>query len=175
MTSPGESPDDSEYKAFLTVLASSARGRAFLAEHARRARQADTEMLLAALARIEDMLAEQRARTPRRRPRRRRRSRPARLRSPPSPRRRSPPRRAICREVKVIKAGSRPPPPHFSGEDFAGAAAEPAPKPRNSAADLNVIAETVPPEHAAPPGTPVADALGHILALSEEERLALFS
>src|SRR6185503_11564312 len=59
--SPGESNDDGEYKAFLTVLASSARGRAFLAEHARRARQADTEMLLAALARIEDMLAEQRA------------------------------------------------------------------------------------------------------------------
>src|SRR6185503_20929208 len=32
--SPGESTDDGEYKAFLTVLASSARGRAFLAEHA---------------------------------------------------------------------------------------------------------------------------------------------
>src|SRR3569833_2298902 len=58
---PGESTDDREYKAFLAVLASSARGRAFLAEHARRSRHADTEMLLAALARIEDMLAEQRA------------------------------------------------------------------------------------------------------------------
>src|SRR3569623_2563271 len=58
--SPGESLDDGEYKAFLSVLASSARGRAFLAEHARRARQADTEMQLAAQARNEDKQDEQR-------------------------------------------------------------------------------------------------------------------
>jgi hypothetical protein len=170
--SPGESPDDAEYKAFLTVLASSARGRAFLAEHARRARQADTEMLLAALARIEDMLAEQRAQA----------AAPA----PPPPL--APGATALAAiaaqavaaaqsdmpEMKVIKAGSRPPPPHFEGEDFAGPA-DPAPKLPNPAAYSNVIADSVPPEHAAPPGTPVADALGHILALSDEERLALFS
>jgi hypothetical protein len=82
-------------------------------------------------------------------------------------------------EVKVIKAGSRPPPPHFAGEDFAGAvAAVPEPQAetaKDPATESNVIAENVPPEHAAPPGTPVAVALGHILALSEEERLALFS
>jgi hypothetical protein len=82
-------------------------------------------------------------------------------------------------EVKVIKAGSRPPPPHFAGEDFAGAvAAVPEPQAetaKDPATESNVIADYVPPEHAAPPGTPVADALGHILALSEEERLALFS
>jgi hypothetical protein len=180
--SPGESTDDGEYKAFLTVLASSARGRAFLAEHARRARQADTEMLLAALARIEDMLAEQRA-----------------LAAAPAPPLPPPPpplapgatalaaiaAQAIAAaehdmpEVKVIKAGSRPPPPHFAGEDFAGAGA-PVPEPpaetaKDPATESNVIADNVPPEHAAPPGTPVADALGHILALSDEERLALFS
>jgi len=172
--SPGESPDDGEYKAFLSVLASSARGRAFLAEHARRARQADTEMLLAALARIEDMLAEQRAQA----------AAPAPSAQPPLP----PGATALAAiaaqavaaaqsempEMKVIKAGSRPPPPHFEGEDFAGPAT-PAPKLPNPAAESNVIADFVPPEHAAPPGTPVADALGHILALSEEERLALFS
>lgn len=174
--SPGESTDDGEYKAFLTVLASSARGRAFLAEHARRARQADTEMLLAALARIEDMLAEQRALA----------AAPAPPLPPPTPL--APGATALAAiaaqaiaaaehdmpEVKVIKAGSRPPPPHFEGEDFAGPAT-PAPKLPNPAAESNVIADFVPPEHAAPPGTPVADALGHILALSEEERLALFS
>ena len=173
--SPGESPDDAEYKAFLTVLASSARGRAFLAEHARRARQADTEMLLAALARIEDMLAEQRAQS----------AAPAPSAQPPLP----PGATALAAiaaqavaaaqsdmpEMKVIKAGSRPPPPHFEGEDFAGGPVEPAPKLPNPAAESNVIADTVPREHAAPPGTPVADALGHILALSDEERLALFS
>jgi hypothetical protein len=173
--SPGESTDDSEYKAFLTVLASSARGRAFLAEHARRARQADTEMLLAALARIEETLAEQRAQA-------------AAPPMPPPPPPLPPGATALAAiaaqavaaaesdmpEVRVIKAGSRPPPPHFAGEDFAGPA-EPAPKLPNPAALSNVIAETVPPEHAAPPGTPVADALAHIVALSDEERLALFS
>ena len=168
----GESPDDGEYKAFLTVLASSARGRAFLAEHGRRARQADTAMLLAALARIEDMLAEQRAQ--------------AAAPEPPPP---LPPgatalaaiaAQAVAAaqsdmpEMRVIKAGSRPPPAHFAGEDFAGPAT-PAPRLPNPAAYSNVIADTVPPEHAAPPGTPVADALAHILALSEEERLALIS
>jgi len=44
------------YEAFSEVLAASARGRAFLAEHARRSRTADTELLLAALARIEALV-----------------------------------------------------------------------------------------------------------------------
>jgi hypothetical protein len=180
----GESPDDSDYKAFLAVLAASARGRAFLAEHARRSRQADTEMLLAALARIEDTLSEQRAQA----------VAPA---MPPPPPPLPPGATALAAiaaqavaaaqsdmpEMKVIKAGSRPPPPHFEGEDFADEAvaaavviAEPAPEAaKDPAAESNVIADSVPQEHAAPPGTPVADALGHILALSEDERLALFS
>jgi hypothetical protein len=45
-----------DYEAFHEVLAASARGRAYLAEHARRSRAADTEMALAALARIEALV-----------------------------------------------------------------------------------------------------------------------
>jgi hypothetical protein len=49
-------PGADDYEAFSEVLAASARGRAFLAEHARRSRTADTELLLAALARIEALV-----------------------------------------------------------------------------------------------------------------------
>ena len=172
LAGPPESPGETEYKTFLAVLSSSARGRAFLAEHARRSRQAETEMLLGALARIETTLAEQRERT----------APPAPFQPPPAA---TTALAAIAAkamaaaetdvpEVKVIKAGSMPAPPQFAGEDFAGAV-PPAPKLPNPAAESNVIADTVPPEHAAPPGTPVADALAHIVALSDEERLALFS
>ncbi len=45
-----------DYEAFHEVLAASERGRAYLAEHARRSRAADTELLLAALARIEALV-----------------------------------------------------------------------------------------------------------------------
>ena len=168
-----QSAGDSEYEAFLAVLLSSARGRAFLDEHARRGRQADTEMLLDALTRIEATLAEQSAPQPM---------------SPP------PAGTALAAiaaqavaaaesdmpQVKVIKAGSMPPSAHFAGEDFTGGGeAPPSPEVVSASADpaaqSNVIADTVPAEHAAPPGTPVADALAQILALSDEERLALFS
>ena len=152
LAGPPESPGETEYKAFLAVLSSSARGRAFLAEHARRSRQAETEMLLGALARIETTLAEQRERT-----------------APPAPPQQSSPPPATTAlaaiaakamaaaesdvpEVKVIKAGSMPAPPQFAGEDFAGAV-PPAPMLRNPAAESNVIADTVPPEDPlAPPG-----------------------
>jgi hypothetical protein len=45
-----------DYDMFHEVLAASARGRAYLAEHARRSRAADTELLLAALARVEALV-----------------------------------------------------------------------------------------------------------------------
>jgi hypothetical protein len=45
------------YEPFHEVLAASERGRAFLTEHARRSRVAETEVLLAALARIEASVA----------------------------------------------------------------------------------------------------------------------
>lgn len=169
LAGPPESPGETEYKTFLAVLSASARGRAFLAEHARRSRQAETEMLLGALARIEAMLAEQRART----------AMPA-----PAPAATTAlaavAAKAIAAadsdvaEIKVIKAGSMPAPPAFSGEDFTSEAAATVEQ-AAPGADSNVIADTVPPEHAAPPGTPVADALAQILALSDDERLALFS
>src|SRR5689334_19366993 len=122
---------DGEYEAFLGVLSSSARGRAFLAEHARRARQADTETLLAALARIEAMLAEQREEVPP--------SPPPRVQAPsPATALAAVAAQAIASaedaipEVKVIKAGTMPAPPPFAGDDFASGDAPTAEPPRET-------------------------------------------
>lgn len=54
---PANTSGEDEYEAFVIALSASARGRAFLAEHGRRQRLADTEMLLSALARLEAQLA----------------------------------------------------------------------------------------------------------------------
>jgi len=54
-------PSEDEYQTFEAALSASARGRAFLAEYARRHRGADTETLLAALARLEALVRAQRA------------------------------------------------------------------------------------------------------------------
>jgi hypothetical protein len=184
LAAPADGPSEDDYKAFYSVLASSARGRAFLAEHARRARHAETETLLAAITRIEATLTEQRAAEPR----------PA--APPPATALAAVAAQAIAAAesdlpvMKVIKAGQMPPPARFAGHDFAAeepaadepnaasalvAASVPVVETTDAAAASNVIADDVPAEHAAPPGTPVADALAAILALSEEERLALFS
>ncbi len=56
-------PSEDEYQTFCAALQASARGRAFLAEYARRHRGADTEVLLAALARLETLMRLQRADT----------------------------------------------------------------------------------------------------------------
>ena len=202
LAAPADGPSEDDYKAFYSVLASSARGRAFLTEHARRARHAETETLLAALARIETTLAEQRARP-----------------EPPPPVPALPPAATALAAVaaqaiaaaesdlpvmKVIKAGQMPPPARFAGDDFAAAdepAAAPAP-PEDPAlpaevvvAEMHVtetiVAETpfaeaeasaadditdeAPDEETAPPGMLAGDALAALLALSDEERLALFS
>ncbi len=61
--SPAGAPNEEEYQAFYAVLSASGRGRAFLAEYARRNRGADTEVLLAALARLEALMHLQRAGT----------------------------------------------------------------------------------------------------------------
>ena len=50
---PAAAPSEDDYRAFNAALSESARGRAFLTEYARRNRTADTETLLAALARLE--------------------------------------------------------------------------------------------------------------------------
>ena len=53
---PPGPPSEDDYQAFFALLARSERGRALLAEHARRNRHADTEVLLTAIARIEARL-----------------------------------------------------------------------------------------------------------------------
>lgn len=50
---PPNALSDEEYRTLCEALTESARGRAFLTEYARRNRHADTEALLAAIARIE--------------------------------------------------------------------------------------------------------------------------
>jgi hypothetical protein len=54
-------PSEDEYQTFSAALSASARGRAFLAEYARRHRGADTDVLLAAFARLEALMRLQRA------------------------------------------------------------------------------------------------------------------
>jgi len=53
---PG-APDEADYRAFCSALSESARGRAFLAEYARRNRNADTRPLLTAIERLQVSLA----------------------------------------------------------------------------------------------------------------------
>lgn len=53
---PPEPLNNDEYRALDDALSESTRGRAFLAEYARRNRNADTEALLAAIERIETQL-----------------------------------------------------------------------------------------------------------------------
>jgi hypothetical protein len=53
---PPDAPDEDEYHTLCAALSQSARGRAFLAEHARRSRHGDSEVLLAAILRIERRL-----------------------------------------------------------------------------------------------------------------------
>jgi hypothetical protein len=48
-----EAPSEDDYRELCTALEASARGRAFLAEYARRNRNVDTEMVLAGLERLE--------------------------------------------------------------------------------------------------------------------------
>jgi hypothetical protein len=51
-------PDERDYQAFCEALSASARGRAFLAEYTRRNRNADTEQLLAAFARLQSLVTD---------------------------------------------------------------------------------------------------------------------
>ena len=53
---PPDATNDDEFLTLCAALSQSARGRAFLAEHARRSRNADNEMLLAAIGRVEARL-----------------------------------------------------------------------------------------------------------------------
>jgi hypothetical protein len=53
---PPAAPGEDDYRALCAALSESARGQAFLAEHARRSRDADTQALLGAIARLEARL-----------------------------------------------------------------------------------------------------------------------
>ena len=209
----GEPVGEDEYQAFYAVLAATARGRSFLDEHARRTRHADTDVLLAALKRLENQVSAQTSAPAPASPvlaevdavveivrsacaqidatqlsatvtqlvsaleTVQRRLTPLLPSTPnaaerPQPAPVQPPfelaitavaaqARASAQPggpVRVIKAGSMPPPPVFEGEHFSAAEAEI----EESAADLESAA-------------PEEDPLGPLMALSEEERLALFS
>jgi hypothetical protein len=52
-------PDEDDYQAFCQTLSASERGRAFLAEYARRNRNADTEQLLAAIEQLQSVMVAQ--------------------------------------------------------------------------------------------------------------------
>ena len=58
---PNAALSEQDFRAFCAVLQSSARGRAFLAEYARRNCHANTEMLLTALDRLEGLVRSQAA------------------------------------------------------------------------------------------------------------------
>jgi len=53
---PPDAPEEDEYLTLCAALSQSARGRAFLAEHANRSRNTDNELLLTAIGRIEARL-----------------------------------------------------------------------------------------------------------------------
>ena len=210
----GEPVGEDEYQAFYAVLAATARGRSFLDEHARRTRHADTDVLLAALKRLENQVSAQTSapapaspvlaevdavleivrsacaqidavqlsatvtqlvsalETVQRRltpllpstPNAAERPQPAPVQPPFALAITTVAAQALAsaqpeeEPVRVIKAGSMPPPPVFEGEDFSATNAEI----EESSADLESAA-------------PEEDPLGPLMALSEEERLALFS
>ena len=52
-------PDEGDYQAFCQTLSASERGRSFLAEYARRNRNADTEQLLAAIEQLQSVMVAQ--------------------------------------------------------------------------------------------------------------------
>ena len=73
--------------------------------------------------------------------------------------------------IKVLKAGSIPPPPPFTGDDFSYREDMPAQTTLEPARGDEIEISTA----AAPEYRPADDPFAPIMALSEEERLALFS
>jgi hypothetical protein len=208
----GQLVGEDEYQAFYAVLAATARGRSFLDEHARRTRHAETDVLLAALKRLENQVAAQTSapaspvlaevdavveivrsacaqidatqlsatvtqvvsalETVQRRlapllpstPNAVERTQPAPVQPPFAPAITAAAAQARAsaqpeEPVRVIKAGSMSP-PVFEGEDFSAAEGE--------------IDESAANLESGPPSSE-EDPLGPLMALSEEERLALFS
>jgi hypothetical protein len=214
---PG-APSQDAYQAFYTALSASTQGRAFLTEYARRNRNADTELLLAALDRLEVQIAAQRALPP---------APPVELSAPAMPQ--LPPPEAARVHLAVVEPPDEPelpiPSPASTQQpaialiyapekrepvigqypaptntlrtaaimpdiDFAGSApsrpaviesAAAAPLPPPAAVALDAVAMPAAVENIEPPATPAAPAadpmaaLMAIMALSEDERIALFT
>lgn len=59
LATPPDAPSEDEYQAFVAALSESARGRAFLAEHARRSRNEDSATLLSSVQRLEGLVRAQ--------------------------------------------------------------------------------------------------------------------
>jgi hypothetical protein len=131
-------PDDALYDALVTALRSNARGRAFLGEYARRARQADTMAALAALARIETLLLRQTAAQGAQRG----------------------PVQELWPDDAYVPFEFEPLPD----------ATEPAP---GHSTEVNQVLSVEAIDQVPPPSS--ADLLAQVMALSPEERIALFS
>jgi hypothetical protein len=201
----GASPSpqtDAGYDAIRAALMETARGRAFLAEHARRNRSADIAALLAASERIEATMREQRAAEV---------TAPA-PQEPPRddvpadsiPQSGQPAEHGLDERVPAISwfdatpapaataeplndAPPSPPAATASADDFADLLFEPmgerkpdrteshavTAKPVNGSASASSVAN--PARHRARPEPRTSDPLASLKAMSDEEKIALFS
>ncbi|MDP2409991.1 MAG: hypothetical protein Q8M26_06865 [Pseudolabrys sp.] len=154
-----ETPGEDDYQAFYAVLAESERGRAFLAEHARRARQADTAMLVEAFERLETRIAAQLAAAPVEAPA----AAPEAVAAAPVPE--SQPLATAIPEVMLFEAPR--------------AVEAPAPPAAATtvAATTVAIVETVTETAVVvePTAEPPRDPLAAVMALTDDERIALFT
>jgi hypothetical protein len=172
--SPAPDMNEDDYEALLGTLSASVPGRAFLAEFARRNRAAETETLLAAMARLEAMVAAQHlpaAEAP---------FEPATADTLVEPIAAEAPAEPIAAEAPVEPAPIEAPVgtiaiPEVTWvvevslpvEQREAAAAAPESRPPETAA--------APPRNASEEATPPRGPLTQIMALSEAERIALFS
>jgi hypothetical protein len=189
-----EAPSEDDYRSFCAALSESGRGRAFLEEYARRSRHADTQALLAAIERLEARLQADGSAVQRLRDDLRmlliaiRLARPEIDAANPATQvaklsklldlleRRidamaSPADTAPDESAQAERAPLAVVPPHDEPE-------LPIPSPENAQPlPISLVADTavIAPAMAEPAALPPPDPLAAIMALSEDERLALFT
>lgn len=182
---PAEPATDATYQALLAALSENARGRDFLAEYARRNRSADTDMLLAALSRLEAHIAREGSAVERLRDELRTLLIAIRLARPDIE-----PAASAAKATKLaalldllgrrieaiagveageLRAANALSTAEAMTDETAAtravhAAGDPSPEPVNEAAPPTPM-----------PGLPPAEPLAALMALSEDERLALFT
>ena len=151
---------EDDYEALLAALSANARGRAFLAEFARRNRTADTEVVLAALKRLEERIAAQAADTA---PADAERPRLAVVPPPDEP------------QLPIPSPAAQRPSIALAHSDAAANAAAAIP-------EVSWFGDAPADEPDAPVAAPVAakplpavEPFAALMALTEEERIALFS